>query len=144
MITKYKIIAFLVLVSLVVISGFWIRTLYSQISVVKVKAKTYEVSFNQCEKDKITANEVSNDYQEKLTALDIQLLELRGLHHSTCTPVDKPSSRHNAAPECAQYVRENGVRSEWLIDFAGEGEKYRLQLMACQDFILRISEDGHE
>ena len=33
-----------------------------------------------------------------------------------------------------------GLRSDWLYDYAGEAEQYRLQLIACQNFIKKERE----
>ncbi len=33
-----------------------------------------------------------------------------------------------------------GLRSDWLYDYAGEVEQYRLQLIACQNFIKKERE----
>lgn len=92
----------------------------------------------ECEADKQLTTEVSNDYQNQIANLTVQLNRLKRLHNnSKCVPVTRPSEGRNATPVRGELAGTNGLSTGWLIDFAGEAEQYRLQLISCQDFISK-------
>lgn len=128
-------------VVLLTLSGLWIKSLYSDIATIELERDSFKASHAVCENDKKIANEVSNDYQEKLTALDIQLLELRGLYDTTCVKVNSSSSGHNATTAEGELRGQDGIEAKWLIEYAGDAERVRLRLISCQDFINRLSEN---
>lgn len=96
----------------------------------------------QCEADKVLTSEVSNGYQTRLASLADQLARARRVRH-TCVPVAPvtPGGR-DAAPGIEQPVRPDvGVTADALLDYAAEAERYRLQLLSCQEFITRSVEN---
>lgn len=94
-----------------------------------------------CEADKKLTQEVSNAYQSKISSLNSQLTRLRNVQPARCVPVTQPSGGYHATPQSGKPTRPNGgVDSSALYDFAGEAERYRLQLIGCQDFILKTWE----
>lgn len=90
----------------------------------------------QCEADKQITQEVSHDYQTKIDALNRRLADLKRVRPSVCVPVTKPTSGHNAGTG-AEPPRSHGLTSDALLDYAAEAERYRLQLIGCQDFIKK-------
>lgn len=89
---------------------------------------------------------VSNEYQKDLTALSGQLdaLGVDGLHnHGACVAVTGlAASGYDAAPTGKKSAagNERGAApgtadSADLISIAAKGEKYRLQLKACQSYV---------
>jgi len=97
-------------------------------------------SQEQCNKDKAITKEVSSAYQKKISALNSKLNALR-VSPPKCIAVkpNTPIGRNDAAP--GEELRgQNGLPSGVLYEFAGDAEKSRLQLIACQDFINRSME----
>ena len=90
----------------------------------------------QCTAEKAITEKVSNDYQKKLTDLSQQLNAVKLRQPTHCVvPAAKPTlSSHGSAVPTVD-VSQDGVTSDALYDFAGEAEKYRLQLTECQAFI---------
>jgi hypothetical protein len=95
----------------------------------------------QCEADKKITSEVSNELQKRLAGLNNRLATLKRVQPSACVPVTNAASGHDATAAAGQPVRAHGINAASLYDFAGEAEQYRLQLIACQDFILRTWQD---
>lgn len=96
----------------------------------------------QCDKEKSITKEVSRDYQNKTAALTRRLSELKRLRPSRCVPLLAAGTAAGRAPEAGAIPagQNGGVTSDALYDFAGDAEKYRLQLIGCQDFIDKIWE----
>lgn len=93
---------------------------------------------DECAKDKQITTEVSNEYQNKIANLTVQLNRIKRLYNSSkCVPITRPTERRDAAPSEGKPAGQSGVSSGWIVDIAGEGEQYRLQLLACQDFITK-------
>lgn len=97
----------------------------------------------QCEASKALTQEVSNEYQKKLAARNADLTRARRLLDKKC-PVSvttTPACGYNGGPGSAKSGQPNagglGADANELIDIAGEGEKYRLQLIGCQDFVRK-------
>lgn len=90
----------------------------------------------QCIQEKQITTEVSNDYQNQLADLGRQLAAVKRLRPSACVPVAGPAAGRDAA-NGAGHAEGNAVHSDTIFDYAGQAEKYRRQLNACQDFIRR-------
>lgn len=90
-----------------------------------------------CNDDKAITEGVSHAYQDKLSALTDQLNTLQRVRPNVCIHIAaKPAAGHNAASGTTKPADTHGtVDSASLYDFAGESEKYRLQLLGCQQFI---------
>lgn len=93
----------------------------------------------ECQKDKQLTTDISNDYETKLSALNHQLDTLR-LQPSTCISVSTASgpARHTGSTRIPKLSGQNGVASTTLYSYAGEAEKYRLQLISCQSFVKKV------
>ena len=100
-------------------------------------AEQAKVLNNSCNADKAITEGVSNDYQKKLADLGRQLDAVKRVQPTRCIPVSapRPACGSNAKTGANQPVDQNGVTSDALYSLAGEAERYRLQLIACQDFI---------
>lgn len=106
--------------------------------IVKVK----QAMSAECTKAQAITEKVSHDYQNKIAALNSRLAAAHRLHDSACVAVTGiPSSGYDDA---AKLRKPSGQAAEgagatlsarYLIDLTGEGEKYRLQLLACQAFV---------
>ena len=91
----------------------------------------------QCDADKKLTSEVSNDYQSKIEALNNRISSLKRLRPAGCVPVTNSASGYHA-PTGSFDAGAHGVTFESLIEYSGDAEKYRLQLIGCQDFINRV------
>ena len=100
----------------------------------------------QCDADKAITMGVSNDYQKKLDVLNDQLAALRVREPNRCITVSTSvatAGRHGAAG-AGQHAGQNGVTAQTLYDFAGEAERYRLQLISCQQFITETWQEQQD
>lgn len=94
----------------------------------------------ECETDKTITKEASNDYQKKLSDTQRQLDDLKRVRPARCVPVSTPrpaAGCDGAAGNEKPSGTDGGISSTALLDFAGEAEKYRIQLISCQDFITK-------
>lgn len=93
-----------------------------------------------CETNKAITTGISNDYQSKISDLNNKLAAAKRLHPSKCITVSvaSPAGGRNAAAGGTQPAGAYGVASDALYDFAGEAEKYRLQLIGCQNFVEKV------
>ena len=88
------------------------------------------------QKDKQITYGVSDVYETKLSALNNQLAAYR-LHPAIACPVPTTGAagRHDGAAGRRIPAGQNAALDKPFVEYAGEAEKYRLQLMACQSFI---------
>jgi hypothetical protein len=93
----------------------------------------------QCAQEKKITQEVSRDYQTKISQLRTDLAAVSKRLRQTMPnmqPTD-PTGGRDAAPSRPKYVAKNGADIDALVGFAAEAEGYRLQLTACQQFIAQ-------
>lgn len=90
----------------------------------------------QCaEKVKLT-EENSRDWQKKNFDLTRQLANLKRVYATACiVPVTGQTGGGDATGGIGEHARQNGVTVGPLLDYAGECEGYRLQVISLQDFI---------
>lgn len=96
----------------------------------------------QCHDEKALTTEVSNGLQKKIASLNSELARLKRVRErAVCVPVPtEPSPGHDAAASAGEPPRPHGVMDTALLDFAAEAERYRLQLIACQEFVKKTWE----
>lgn len=138
--TTVRVIAGLVLVVAVLGAWLYIKDLRQNLKDAEVARDAAQSSLNQCVKDQKTAYEVSNEYQNALTDTRNQLANLKRLRGSGCViPQRKPASGPNASAGLVvdADAHGRGVSTDWLYDFAGECEGYRLQVIGLQSFITK-------
>lgn len=94
-----------------------------------------------CDKAQQITEGVSHDYQTQLSALNDKLAALKRVRaNPKCVPIaDAPAGRDGAA-RTDKLSGPHGIRPDWLYDTAAEADKYRLQLIACQEFIKKERE----
>lgn len=94
-----------------------------------------------CDKAQQITEGVSRDYQEQLSTLGRQLDTLKRVRtNPKCVPIASTTAGYNGRAGERKPIETHGISTEWAYDFAAEGEKYRLQLIACQDFIKKERE----
>jgi hypothetical protein len=92
-----------------------------------------------CNEAKKITEDVSNDYRQKSETLATQLADAVSLRKSQCVIVSTTGSscRNNGTAQTGKPTSQDGVTATALLNLAAEGEGYRLQLSACQDFITK-------
>ena len=91
-----------------------------------------------CKADKAITKEVADELQTKNAALARRIADLKRLHPPTCiVPTPNTAIGGNAGSSGTVASGTNGITADALLDFAGESERYRLQLISCQDFITK-------
>lgn len=136
-----KIISGIVLLAVLVSGGLYIRVLRADLAAVKLERDTAQATLKTCQDDQKLTEGISNDYQTKIRSLNRQLAGLKRLRDNPqCTPVASPASGRDAGAGAGQPSGQNGIRADWLLDYAAEAEQYRLQLISCQQFIRQTWE----
>lgn len=92
-----------------------------------------------CNADKAITQGVSHDYETKITGLTAQLNDLQRVRPNVCVTIaPHAAGGHDATTGTSKPANTHGgVDSDALYALAAEGERYRLQLSACQDFITQ-------
>jgi hypothetical protein len=116
--------------------GWYVHSRIAESTLKSALASQQAALIKQCEDSKKITMEVSREYQSKITALNGRVAALR-LRPAKCVPVTKPATGHNGEASGNEPARPHGVDAGFLIDYAGEAEKYRLQLISCQDFVRK-------
>lgn len=119
--------------------GWYVHTRIAESTLKSALASQQEALVKQCEDSKKITEEVSREYQNKIAALNSRVADLR-MRPAKCLPVTKPTAGHDGKTNGAESIRPHGVDAGFLIDYAAEAEKYRLQLIACQEFVRRERE----
>lgn len=98
-----------------------------------------------CQAQQAITEKVSNDYQKNLSALNLKLADAQRVYGGSCIAIKGNSaSRHDATPgdrkpvgQSVERVAAEGgtIEAGSFFTLIGEGEKYRLQLLACQSFV---------
>jgi hypothetical protein len=93
----------------------------------------------QCNADKKITEDISHEYQNRLSDLDKRLAAAKRVQPHKCVSVTPSATTgHNAATTATGDAGRDVVNSESLIDYAGKAEKYQRQLESCQAFIKRV------
>lgn len=103
----------------------------------KTLAAQIQFDINKCNDDKQITSEISHGLQNDLNALNDKLKRLRQ-QPAKCLHVTNPASRHDATASKGINAGSDEVAAGALIDYAGDAEKYRLQLVSCQGFVSKV------
>ena len=141
------IIKYWIVIPAILVTGFIAFQLH-KIDVARLEAKqnkalaAQEKQLNEaCDKAQQITKEVSHDYQEQLSNLGRKLDTLKRVHANTqCVPITGTAAGRDEPARAGEFSGPHGIRPDWLYDTAAEADKYRLQLIACQDFIKKERE----
>lgn len=92
----------------------------------------------QCAADKKITEESSAKYQTDLVALNDRLNALRMRKPAACVPIASIATRPDATAKPLKLVGPYGLSTDFLYDFAGEAERYRLQVIGLQGFVKKV------
>lgn len=127
--------------ALIVIGLLYIRVLRADLAAMKLERDTAQVTLKNCQDDQKLTQGVSNVYQTKIRSLNRQLADIKRVRDNPgCTPVANTTGGRDASAGTGQPFGQDGIRAEWLLDYAAEAEQYRLQLISCQEFIQKTWE----
>lgn len=94
------------------------------------------LEINQCNKDKALSERSSNDYQKSIANLRRDIDRLR---NSPACILPKPSGSSGIhSGTGGQLSGGNGIRTDWLYDFAGRAEQDRITGAACLNFMDQL------
>lgn len=97
-----------------------------------------------CDNNSDITKEVDYATQSQISNLNTQYLSLERLRDSACPmSITSPPSGDNGAASGGKLAHKNAPTINALLDIAHDGEKYRLQLKGCQDFIKKTW-DGNQ
>lgn len=91
----------------------------------------------KCADDKAITKEIADDLNQKNASLSRRLAELKRLPATCIVPTSDTALGGDAIPGGAVNAGAHGITSVALYDFAAEAERYRQQLISCQEFVLR-------
>lgn len=143
--TKVKIIGAILFLVAVFGTGYWVNSILAENKALKVEIARMDealedatLEINQCSSDKTLTEKASNDYQASIRSLRNQLNSLR--NDPRCVPTESPGKTdgRNGAATGAELSSGNGLRSGYLLDYAGRAEETRLKLVACQSFVNNL------
>lgn len=95
------------------------------------------------EKANETSGRIANEYEQQITDLNRKLSSLR-VQRNRCIPVRvaDTTSGNDATSPTGKSIGGNGTDSATLYEYAGRAEKYRIQLVSCQNFIKEVWEQN--
>lgn len=107
----------------------------------KITIGEFAKSQEQCVEDKKLTEGTSHDYQSSLDGITARLDALKLRQPTKCImPVASAATGRISTTRGAKPIGSDGITVSSLYDIAGKGEKYRIQLKACQDFVNKVWE----
>lgn len=94
------------------------------------------LEINQCVSDKALSERVSNDYQNANIALRRERDRLR--NNPSCVPTEPSGTSGIHSGAGGKLSGGNGIRADWLYDFAGRAEQDRITGNACLQFMDQL------
>lgn len=134
---KITIIAFLIVV--IVCGGLlWkVDNQAQKIQTLSESLKTANKTISEHEANVKITEETANEYQDTISRLnaDLKRLQQRPVR---CYAPTSPSGGTDGSTAGSQLSGGNGIRSDWLYDFAGRCEGERIKVIGLQTFINRV------
>lgn len=91
----------------------------------------------ECAADKTITKGISDAYETNISAFDSRLASLRLRFPPNVLPSAPSAASRHATPGPAKPLGQCRIDPSAVLDIAALGERYRLQLKSCQDFILK-------
>lgn len=112
------------------------KNLQAEIDTLQDTVIDFGNAISQCEDDKQITEKVSNDYQKSIVNLRRQLNSVRT--DPRCIPTEPSGSSGISSGSGGEFSGRNGLRSEWLRDFAGRAEETRITANSCIEFMDQV------
>lgn len=125
--------------------GWYTKNLHADYITMKNNNATLEAVKVELEEKVKKANEISNEYQKQLDAVDRQLAAIRVRNGKTsrCVVLDTGKLGLDGAG-AGEIISDGDGRSglsvDWLYDFAGRCEKTRQKTIGLQKFIRTVND----
>lgn len=131
----------LIATSTVLLAAFFGLWRYEALSHSKTKDELLRAEFTiKGHEENIKISEkVSHDYQDNIDRLNADIKRLRN-RPAKCVTIAPSSIVHSEAGQRPKHGSENGIRSDWLYDFAIEAEEIRIERNSCKDFVNQVWE----
>lgn len=94
-------------------------------------ASQQEALVKQCNENQRITEEANANLQTKLSAIGKRLAASKRLP-ATCVTVNPVMAEHPTSG--GKYAGQNGLRSDWLREYAAECETYRTEVILLDDF----------
>lgn len=91
----------------------------------------------ECQQDKQITREVSSEYEIEIANLNTQLSATNSLYDNQWVRVTGPTRSNHGSTSGPGHATTYEIPAGKLIEYAGDSEKYRLQLKSCQEFIKK-------
>lgn len=108
---------------------------YLEIKHAKQMQTQKEELVGQCKKAQKLTEDSANDLLKKTSDLTAKLNAYKLRLKSQPVPATNTASGNDGSPRSCQYAGSDSVD---LLDYAADAEKYRLQLISCQNFITKV------
>lgn len=109
---------------------------YKQAALVPALQKQLQATIDACNKNNEITRKTSYAYQTELQNLNNKLANLKRVRPNKCVVLTANTATGlNAATATTVNGGQNGLSSDWLYDYSGEAERYRLQVIGLQSFI---------
>ncbi len=92
----------------------------------------------QCKDNIKITEESSNEYQKRLAVANRKLADYRKLYSGITVPITGEAGRSDASSRGAVDAGKAGVPVVALLEYGGECEQYRSQVIGLQGFINRV------
>lgn len=136
LLANWKIIAYGATVMAIFGSGYYVSSQIAETRQEKALAAQELKLQAACAADKKLTENSSHAYQTKVSALTRQLADAKRMFAAKCImPVTGEARSSDGSARAGEYAGQNAVNAGTLIDYAGECETYRLQVISLQDFI---------
>lgn len=111
-----------------------VDNLSSKVTTLKNSLKIANETISQHEQNIIITEQANEKYQSNINKLNSDLKRLRS-RPAKCIPITSPSAVHNGQDNGGGYAGVNGISDQWLYEYAGTAETYRIERNACKDFV---------
>ena len=119
-------------------AGWWVNGVIWEKRLESRLKEQEALLIGQCNEQKKLTEEVSNDYQKKLSAANRKLADLKRMYSNTAVPVTGKADGLDAAAGGAKLSGKNGIAASSLFELAGECEKERQKVIGLQNYINRV------
>lgn len=121
--------------------GRWCVTIAKDNEALRSQILEAERTISQYKEGLRITEDAQNEYQDTINRLNADLKRLRA-NPVRCHTVAAPAGDADESPAGEQLPVGNGLRSDWLYDFAGRCEGERLKVLGLQNFINKMYERG--
>lgn len=130
----------IVILSLLAASGWALADMRGKdLKAVNISLNAWKSAMETCDKEREISYATSEQYQNKLSALDLKLKSLRVQYSAACIKINPPGgSDATAAP--GKLSGPHGLNADALLDFAADCERERLKVIGLQEYSKNLNE----